>query len=98
MEFRIRGPFKNTIYNLMRYIGYHFVGKSGRELNFVRSVAGNAFPRFDVYLTVEGEEILFDLHIDQKRPIYSGTVAHAGEYQGAVVEKEASRIKENLNR
>ena len=33
-----------------------------------------------------------NLHLDQKRPVYRGTSAHGGEYEGEVVEQEAARI------
>ena len=39
------------------------------------------------------EEIVFDLHLDQKRPIYEGVTAHSGEYDGEVIEREAERVK-----
>ena len=40
----------------------------------------------------EEDEIVFDLHLDQKKPSYVGTKAHGGEYDGPTVEKEMSRI------
>ena len=47
-------------------------------------------------MKVEGENLIFNLHLDQKRPIYKGAPAHAGEYDGEIVSKEAERIKEIL--
>lgn len=37
---------------------------------------------------------IINLHLDQKKPSYAGTSAHAGEYEGPVVEREASRLRE----
>ena len=51
------------------------------------------FPRFHVYIKEHGEEIVFDLHLDQKRPSYEGAAMHAGEYDGGAVEMEAARIE-----
>jgi len=34
--------------------------------------------------------------LDQKKPIYQGTPAHSGEYEGKVVEEETERIKQIL--
>jgi hypothetical protein len=41
-------------------------------------------------------ETLISLHLDQKKPIYKGAPAHAAEYEGELVEKEAERIKNIL--
>jgi len=47
---------------------------------------------------VEGENLIFNLHLDQKAPIYKGAPAHAGEYDGELVSKEAERIKQILEK
>ncbi len=96
MQFTIQGPFKENLYNLMRKVGYHFQDKEKeqRELSFVRPP--HDYPRFHLYLKTKGENLIFNLHLDQKRPIYKGSPAHAGEYDGEVVEKEVKRIKQIL--
>lgn len=97
MEFRLKGPFRNTIYNLMRGIGYHYIEKIGRtgEIAFVNPVGGNQFPRYHLYIKTDEKsgDLLCDIHIDQKAPIYKGYTAHSGEYSGPVVEREAKRIQ-----
>ena len=62
---------------------------------FVRPSSG--YPRFHIYLKEENDNLIFNLHLDQKRPIYKGVAAHAGEYDGKIVEEEAERIKEILS-
>jgi len=112
MKFALKGTFKENIYNLMRKAGYHFQRRdeSKSELSFTRPA--RSYPRFHLYLKVEGEEsklssspfasarekdnLIFNLHLDQKRPIYKGAPAHAGEYEGEGVENEAERIKQIL--
>jgi len=98
MKFTLKGPFGENVYNLMRKIGYHFLKKDEKsgELNFVHPIGGDAYPRFHIYLKKEGEDLIFNLHLDQKRPIYKGTTAHSGEYSGEIVEKERKRIKKIL--
>jgi len=100
MEFTIKGPLKDGIYNLMRGIGYHFLDKNEvtGEMNFVNPVGNDNFPRFHIFLKVNSktQELFFDLHLDQKVPSYNGVAAHSGEYSGEVVAKEAERIKEIL--
>jgi len=98
MKFTIKGPLKDNIYNLIREIGYHFLNKDEKtgEMSFIRSLSENDYPRFHLYLVVEGENLILNLHLDQKKPIYKGAPAHAAEYDGEVVEKETERIKEIL--
>ena len=96
MKFTLKGPFKENIYSLIRQVGYHFQGKDEEksEIIFVRPASG--YPRFHLYLKIENENLVFNLHLDQKRPIYKGATAHSGEYESEVVEKEAERIKQLL--
>ena len=98
MEFKIKSPFKENIYNLMRKVGYYFQGenKEKKEIIFTRPSKG--YPRFHIYLETKGENLIFNLHLDQKKPIYKGMPAHSGEYKGEVVENEAERIKQILEK
>jgi hypothetical protein len=96
MKFIIKKPFKENIYNLMRKTGYHFQGKNTKEgeLNFTRPPKG--YPRFHLFIKTRNNTINLNLHLDQKRPIYEGAPAHAGEYDSDLVLKEAERIKQIL--
>jgi len=104
MIFTIKGPIKDNIYNLMRKVGYFFrkEDKENSEFIFIRPTKG--YPRFHLYLKIdgstcspqEGKDLIFNLHLDQKKPVYEGTSAHSGEYEGKIIEKEAERIKNNL--
>ncbi len=100
MKFVLKEPFKDNIYNLIRKIGYRFLRKNeeGSEYNFIRLLEGSGFPRFHIYLKVDSrtQNLIFNLHLDQKRPIYKGASAHSGEYEGEIVETEAERIKKIL--
>ena len=96
MRFILKGPFKENIYSMMRKTRYYFRRRDEKKsgLIFVRPPKG--YPRFHLYLKVENENLIFNLHLDQKKPIYEGAPAHAAEYEGGVVEKEAERIKQIL--
>jgi len=98
MKFVVKNISRENIYNLMRKIGYHYQGrgKEKGELIFARPPRG--YPRFHFYLNIEGKNLIFNLHLDQKKPIYEGAPAHAGEYEGELVEKEAERIKQILEK
>lgn len=81
----------------------HFLKKCGyleitnrqtQETSFVRNLDfGRFYPRFHVYLEKNPGQFTLNLHLDAKKPSYQGTSAHSGEYEGAIVEEEAERIK-----
>ena len=76
--------------------------KEKEEFIFTRPPRG--YPRFHIYLKIDGstdspqeiKNLIFNLHLDQKKPIYKGATAHSGEYEGELIEKEAERIKQIL--
>ncbi len=94
MKFILEGPIKDNIHSLMRKAGYHFQREDvdTSDLVFVRPPRG--FPRFHLYLKTEGENLIMNLHLDQKKPIYKGAPAHSGEYDSEIVKKEVERVKE----
>jgi len=94
MRFSIKNNTGLNIVLLMKRIGYHYFAQN----SFIRPVGQSFYPRFHIYLKedTETQEISFNIHIDQKRPIYSGSIAHNGEYEGEILEKEVERIKNNL--
>ena len=91
MKISIKNTGENTI-NLMRKIGYLFQ----RENQFVKPLERSNYPRFHLYIKENKEEIILNLHLDQKRPVYKTAHDHAAEYEGKVVETEAERIKQIL--
>jgi hypothetical protein len=99
---KIKLSLQGNIQNLIRGCGYRFerVDDKTGELVFSRPVEGasaSGYPRFHIYLKQEvSRETLINLHLDQKKPIYKGAVAHNAEYDGEVVEREAERIKKIL--
>ena len=86
------------MYNLMRRIGYHFLNKNEetQESNFVNAIGRGFYPRFHMYLKEENNNLIINLHLDQKKPSYEGSPAHGGEYEGELIEKEAERIKQEI--
>lgn len=63
------------------------------ERSFVRRLDRDLYPRFHVYVENKGESWSINLHLDQRRTVYEGVAAHAGEYDGEVVEREAERLR-----
>jgi len=96
MKFILKGPLKDNIYSLMRKVGYNFQRENKEKEELVFSRPPKGYPRFHIYLKIDGENLIFNLHLDQKRPIYKGVPAHAGEYEGKTVEEEAKRIRRIL--
>lgn len=85
---------KDNIFSLARKIGYHFLRKTEKnEWEFARPPAG--YPRFHLFLKQENG-LIINIHLDQKKPVYKGTHAHSGEYEGEILEKETERIKKEL--
>jgi len=77
----------------MRKAGYFaFTDPNTHKESYIFRPTPERYPRFHVYIREENEQIVFDLHIDQKKPSYSGSRMHAGEYDGATVKKELERI------
>lgn len=97
MDFVIKN-YKENIVSLAREIGYINIDTiNHNEFSMVRKLTLNNYPRFHIYLKQQGEHYYFNLHLDQKAPIYKGVHAHNGEYEGPVIENEADRIKEILS-
>jgi len=107
MDFILKNIQKNIV-SVARELGYVIIDTNGNEYNLVRKLHGDNYPRFHIYVKVAGPfdtaqtksetSFTFSLHLDQKAPRYEGVHAHNGEYFGPVVENEADRIKETLNK
>ena len=101
MKFSIKtSSLDSNIFNEMRSLGYHFISRNDEnlEMNFVKPLSSIGYPRFHAYVKIDpkNKEMSFNLHLDQKRPIYKGATAHSGEYDGELVEKEVERLKQSL--
>jgi hypothetical protein len=77
----------------IRRCGYGLHRTRTGEVSYVKRVHGDWYPRYHIYILMEKEKIIFNLHLDQRAPVYEGVTAHAGEYDGEVVEREGERIK-----
>ncbi len=78
----------------MRRAGYaHIRDRGSGSESFVRRLGSGFYPRFHIYAEEQGDKIIFNLHLDQKRPSYAAAHAHNAEYEGEVVEREIERLK-----
>lgn len=80
----------------------HFIRRSGYglivnrrkgETSYVRRFTRDLYPRFHLYIEEHGNVWHFNLHLDQRAPVYVGVTAHSGDYDGTVVEQEAERLR-----
>ncbi|MBI2041428.1 MAG: hypothetical protein HYT20_00220 [Candidatus Nealsonbacteria bacterium] len=83
----------------MRQLGYHpheTERERAGESSFARRLGAADYPRFHAYVSrgASEQEVIINIHLDQKKPVYKGTSAHSGEYDGDLVEREAERIKQ----
>lgn len=89
--------FTKNLTDSMRSIGYHYDGNDQKtgEWRFYRGLSHNLYPRFHVYASFNKttKKLVVNLHLDQKAPVYQGSTAHSGDYDGPVIEKEAGNLK-----
>ena len=85
-------PLASNILMTMRQLGYS--PHQGRATDsFVRPMSGGSrYPQFHIYVQ-SASPLAMTLHLDQRAPTYGHQAAHAGEYEGPVVEAEAARIQ-----
>lgn len=88
------GPLSDNARNLLRRLGYGEQRTRAGQISYVKRVAGERFPRYHAYVEDLNGGLQVNLHVDQKEASYEGTNAHAGEYDGPLVELEMSRIAE----
>ena len=95
MKFSVQKPDKNILV-LIRKLGYMPRGNDGKEFNCMKFLGGREeYPRFHLFIKQDKDNnLLFSLHLDQKKPSYKGSSAHSGEYEGKLIEKEKERIIE----
>lgn len=83
----------------LRKAGYSYIPERvDSERSFVRRLSRDFYPRFHIYYKLgknkEGRDmVMFNLHLDQKKPGYVGFNRHNAEYDGELVEREIARLK-----
>lgn len=99
MKFKI---VNNLIYspdNILRNCGYFSIfDQKTQKKSFVRKLSGNRYPRFHLYLKEDDREVVFDLHLDQSKKVYSGSKAHNADYDSPEVKGELVRIFQEIKK
>ena len=100
MKFEVKNNKRNNIAMLARKIGYCFLRQDEKtgETIFVRVLGSGRYPRFHLFLKnkLTDDNLIFDLHLDQKKPVYKEAHDHAAEYDTEVVKNESERITQTL--
>ncbi|MBM5789800.1 hypothetical protein FJZ23_01805 [Candidatus Parcubacteria bacterium] len=93
MRYSFPGPLPDHARNLMRRMGYGEQRARSGQISYVKRVSSDRFPRYHAYVEdTAGGGMQVNLHVDQKEASYEGTSAHAGEYDGPLVEREMNTI------
>jgi len=82
--------------HFLRNAGYAFIvdRKMGKE-SFVRRLTRDHYPRLHMYVKKEGEKVIFDIHLDQKKASYAGSAhMHNADHDGPVISGEIERLKQ----
>lgn len=94
MRIKIPDNLSSAPERLIKRCGYAEIRDREGRTSFVRRLRGYRYPRFHVY--IEGN--FFNLHLDQKAPVYKGVAAHSGEYEGKILEEEAEKIMKYIKK
>ncbi len=80
--------------NAMRRAGYIFQRQEGKEMSFVRPFSSSGYPRFHAYISVDGGQLIVNVHYDAKKETYGENTRHHGEYENeGVLKDEIKRLK-----
>jgi hypothetical protein len=88
------------IEQFIRRTGYGILfDKRTRSIkSYTKRLHGDMYPRYHLYVEEQSENWVLNLHLDQRATVYEGVTAHAGEYDGDIVEREAARIESFLKK
>lgn len=97
MKINFNKKMNSTADFLLKRCGYgHLYDRRSGKESYAKRFGRDFYPRFHLYVNSE-DPLILNLHIDQKRASYAGHTAHSGEYEGPLVEQEASRIYQTIN-
>ncbi len=93
MKLEIKNIGTNPVM-LLRRAGYSFQRQAENEMSFVRPLAQSGYPRFHMYVRVEGGGLIINIHLDQKKETYGENTRHHGEYgDNGVLGEEIERLR-----
>lgn len=85
---------KENMANVLRRAGYAFQRAEGDEMSFVRPLARAGYPRFHMYAHMSGQDLIINIHLDQKKETYGAGTRHHGEYEDdGALKAEVARLR-----
>lgn len=99
MKFKVSSNLNYLPENLLRNVGYFAIlDRKTQKGSFVRRITGERYPRFHLYLKEIDNCLIFDLHLDQSKTVYSGQKAHNADYESPEVKQELVRIFQEVKK
>jgi hypothetical protein len=92
MKFVFKKGEKNIL-DIFQKAGYSYRGVVGGDMSFIKRVGLDEYPHYHIYVKSDGDNMILNMHLDQKKPSYESASAHNAEYDSELVEKEMERIK-----
>lgn len=97
MKFKINSNLVDNYKVFIRRAGYALIFDRRRGVeSFVRRLGSGHYPRLHLYIDEAGSDLIFSLHLDQKKASYEGYHMHNAEYDNEIVEDEINRLKSLL--
>ncbi|TSC95394.1 MAG: Uncharacterized protein Athens101410_573 [Parcubacteria group bacterium Athens1014_10] len=95
MKIIFNKALKENLRNVLRQCGYAEIrDRMSGKTSYARRLSSYFYPRFHLYIEEgQGGQLIFNLHLDQKKASYEGQTAHSGEYDNELIQGEAERIK-----
>lgn len=100
MKIYFKKQFRQSPLNLLRRCGYipWRDPKTGKK-NFIKRLSRAYYPRFHIFAKIdERGNLILDLHLDARRPMHKLGVKSYESAESGVVQEEAERIKEILQK
>ena len=67
-------------------------------MSFIRPFSASGYPRFHMYVSMEGADLKINIHLDMKKETYGEGTRHQGEYEdNDALRDEAERLKKVLS-
>lgn len=88
---------KTNAVSAMRSVGYAFQRQEGDEMSFIRLFSASGYPRFHAYVSMNGFDLIINVHFDAKKETYGKNTRHHGEYEDeGMLKEEAERLRKVL--
>lgn len=94
MKFKIKNSLVDNYKVFLRRAGYALIFDRRRGVeSFVKRLGNGHYPRLHLYVNEVEANLIFNLHLDQKKASYEGYHMHNAEYDNEIVEEEINRLK-----